>query len=120
MSATVNPSAHDEITELKKRITQLETVRTSYTSPVFSQPSRSRFWNVLEMIGLVAVAGAIFWLGSINSTVNATSAKVDKLTDAIMSPSKESISSRMAVLETRIDSMDNKLDGIAKKLDHAP
>lgn len=109
------PPAPDKVAELESRLRHLESLRASVSNmgvaatPVAAPPS---LWltNILQGLTLATAIGAAFWLGSLSGTVNASAAKIDKLTDSVAGTSRESISSRLSVIETRLDTMDKKLD----------
>lgn len=116
MATTVTPP-HTETASIEQRVARLERTSVTAATTLTASGPKGRFRILLEFIGVGALVGAIFFLGTMYSTVNATAVKVDKLTEAIMSPSKDSLSSRMAVVETRLTSIEAKLDAMDKKLD---
>ena len=101
-----------EVAEIRRKISEIVVP----TLP----PTRSRLHIIVEFIGVVAIAGAIFWLGTLSSTVSSTASKVDKMSDALIGVSKDSLSSRIAVMETKMTAIETKLDAIDKKLDSRP
>lgn len=113
MAASVTPSATDKMAELEKRIQQMESVGGS---PPMKPPS---LWltNLLQGVTLVTVIGAAFWLGSLGSTVNATATKLDKLSDAVSGTSRDSLTSRITVLETKFDGFEIRLNKVETRLD---
>jgi hypothetical protein len=111
MATNISPS---EIEELRRRISSLEAMPISTRQ---AAPRTSWLLGIIQTLSFAGILGAAFWLESLNSTVASTAAKVDRLTDAMTSASKDSLNSRMAVMETRITAIDTKLDTIDKKLD---
>jgi|ERR1051326_76138 hypothetical protein len=66
--------------------------------------------SLLQGITLTAIIGFAFWLGTLSGTVNRSAEKVDKLSDAMIGPSRESVSNRLSVIETKLDSLDKRLE----------
>jgi hypothetical protein len=107
---TISPGVAQELTQLKKRIIQLESGRATIApQPTFKSPS---LWltNMLQGVTLAAIVGCAFWLGALSSTISSASMKVDKLADSVAGASKESLSRRISVIETKLDSLDKRLD----------
>ena len=108
------PPARDRIAELEARLSHLESFRASMSNAVGvappAKPPSLLFTNLLQGVTLVTVVAAAFWLGSLNGTVSATASKLDKLSDSVSGASRDSMSSRLSVIETRLDSLDKKLD----------
>jgi hypothetical protein len=113
MASTVNPAAaSDKLSDLELRLGRLESVKASVGNQFgVATPPRQSLWitNLLQGVTLVTIAASAFWLGSLSSTVSSTSAKVDRLTDAV-SGSKDSLSSRASVIETKLDEINKKFD----------
>lgn len=114
MASTVNPSAPDKITELEARLHQLETSRAETVE--LKTPSLG-LTNMLQGVTLAMVVACAFWLGSLSSTVSTTAVRLERLESAVLGASRDSVISRLAVVETRLDGIDRKLDSIDKKLD---
>jgi len=66
--------------------------------------------TLLQSVTLVTIVGCAFWLGSLSTTVSNTSQKLDKLNDGIVGISKDSLSNRLATIETKLDNIDKKLE----------
>ena len=119
VAATVSPSISDKVSELENRLRHLESVRASMSNSVGvpSPPKPPSLWltNLLQGVTLVTIAASAFWLGSLSSTVSSTSNKLDKLNESVMGVSRDSVSSRMSVIETKLDSLDKKLDSAPTK-----
>jgi hypothetical protein len=77
-----------------------------------SLPSNTPGWitTALQSVTLVTIVGCAFWLGSLSNTVTNTSQKLDKLNDGIAGISKDSVSNRLIAIETKLDSIEKKLD----------
>ena len=64
---------------------------------------RPHTWtNVLQIGTLIAVLSFAFWLGSLSTKVSMQS---DKLNESVAGASRDSISSRLSVIETKIDAL---------------
>jgi len=80
--------------------------------------SKKRFfpeWLVttLQGITLATIVGCAFWLGSLSSTVSRSAEKLDKLSDAVMNPSRDGMANRLSVIETKLDTINEKLENAA-------
>ncbi|PYS81670.1 MAG: hypothetical protein DMF67_15920 [Acidobacteria bacterium] len=71
--------------------------------------------NLLQGVTLLSIIGFAFWLGGMSGKVTATSDKVDKLNSVVLE-SRDSLSSRMATVEAKLDSIDKKLDTITENI----
>ena len=118
MATTITPP-HPDTATVEQRLARLErTSLTAGSSLVTQSPvPQGWFWKTLQTVSAVAIIGAAFWLGGLNSKVEANAVKLDKLYDSVAGVSKDSLNNRMAVVETRLSSIENKIDGIDKKLD---
>jgi hypothetical protein len=118
MATSVTPPLDEKVSQIENRLRQLESMRVSVgTAPVASAPRPPSLWftNLLQGVTLVTIAACAFWLGSLSSTVSTTSGKLDKLNDAVMGISKDSLSSRVSVIETKLDEANKKLDTFQPK-----
>src|SRR6266849_6412292 len=61
--------------------------------------------TALQSVTLVVIVGCAFWLGSLSTTVTNTSQKLDKLNDGVVGISRDSVSSRLATIETKLDAI---------------
>jgi uncharacterized coiled-coil protein SlyX len=117
----------DRLRELEEALLErLKRVRAAYSqyaqppSPLPQSVNRSSlsFWvpsaitAILQGLTLAGIIGVAFWLGSLNTTVNNTSNKVDKFSEKVdkLSEKVDGLSSRTAVMETKLESVDKKLD----------
>src|SRR5258705_12652735 len=104
MSATVPTTPHVSI---KKRLNRLEGMSTTVGFPAPAQPQvRPHTWtNALQIGTLIAVLSFAFWLVSLSTKVSMQSDKLDKLNDSVAGASRASITSRLSVIETKIDAL---------------
>lgn len=118
MATTITPP-HPETASVEQRLNRLETTSLTAGRPITTQPNSPQgwFWKTLQTASAVAIIGAAFWLGTLNNKVETNALKLDKLYDSVAGVSKDSLNSRMAVVETRLSNIESKLDGIDKKLD---
>jgi len=66
--------------------------------------------TALQGITLAAIVGFAFWFSSLSNTVSNTSQKVDKLNDAVVGVSRDSLSNRLTVIETKLDAIDKRIE----------
>jgi hypothetical protein len=59
--------------------------------------------TALQSVTLVTIVGCAFWLGSLSTTVASTSQKLDKLNDAVVGVSRDSVSNRLVAIETKLE-----------------
>jgi hypothetical protein len=76
-------------------------------------PAPSWLGSLLQGLTLVSVVAAAFWLGSLSNKLSETSAKTDRLYSVVLE-SRDSISARMSAMEAKLDSIDKKLDEMAR------
>jgi len=92
-------------------------------SPLAS-PSRSGIsgWltAALQSVTLVAIVACAFWLGSLSTTVSNTSQKVDKLNDGVVGVSRDSLSSRLIAIETKLDIINRRIEAGAAQPQKKP
>ncbi|PWT83228.1 MAG: hypothetical protein C5B44_00935 [Acidobacteria bacterium] len=102
----------EKIAQLEDRLHKIESFRASSTQPL-------SLWltNILQGVTLVTIGACAFSLGSLSSTVSATSTKLDKLNDAVIGVSRESLSNRVSIIETKLDSLSGRVDAIEARLD---
>ena len=79
----------DRVSGLEGRLSKLE--------------KRKILTGVVQVGTLLAIISFAFWLGTLSSTVNDTSRKLDKLNDAVIGSSKDSLSNRLSIIETKLD-----------------
>jgi hypothetical protein len=99
--------------------------KTSYVTSPLSTWLPGAITSVLQGITLVTLLGFTFWFGGLNKTVENTSERLKTVESAVSGDRRDSLSSRMTMVETKLDNLDNrmgvietKLDGLDKKLDH--
>ena len=104
MSTSVPTTPHVSIEE---RLDRLENMRTTVGFPGPAQPQvRPHTWtNVVQIGTLIALLSFAFWLGSLSTKVSMQSDKLDKLNESVAGASRDSISSRSSVIETKIDAL---------------
>lgn len=74
--------------------------------------SRSWVINVFGGVGIAAIAAFAFFLGSMNNSITRLSEKTDKIYSIVLESSKDSLASRTSVIESKLDNIDKKLDGL--------
>jgi hypothetical protein len=75
--------------------------------------SRSWVVNVFGGVGIVAIATFAFFLGAMNNSINRLADKTDRIYTVVLESSKDSLASRTSVIEEKIDGIDKKLDKLA-------
>jgi hypothetical protein len=96
---------------IEERLARLEGIRTTFAPPVpTTEHAKIPTWlgvvNAGTLLAVIIAIGSFgYYLGGINSTLSATSANVEKLNNAVTGTSRESITNRLSVIETKIDSI---------------
>lgn len=76
--------------------------------------SRSWVFNVFGSITLVGIVGFAFFLGTMNNAITRASEKSDKIYTVVLE-AKDSLASRTSVIESKLDSIDKKLDSLTSR-----
>jgi hypothetical protein len=97
---------------IEERLARLESIRTTFAPPAppIAEHAKIPTWlgvvNAGTLLAVIIAIGSFgYYLGGINSTLSTTSANVEKLNNAVSGTSRESITNRLSVIETKIDSI---------------
>ncbi len=107
------PSSTNELNELEDRIKALESRYSTVTAPPAmpvapEKPNNHWVSNLLQGVTLITIVGFAFWLGTLSTNLRQNTEKVDKMYSVVLE-SKDSISARLAVIETKLDAIDKRL-----------
>ncbi len=97
--------------DLERRVQALETRHLTTNVPPTSlpeKPSNSWFANLFQGLTLAAIVGCAFWLGTLNTGIKQNTERVDKIYGIVLE-SRDSMSARLSVIETKLDAIDRKL-----------
>jgi hypothetical protein len=101
--------------DLENRVRALESRHLTTTIPTSSLPenhNNSWFTNLLQGVTLAALVGFAFWLGTLSTSIKQSSERVDKIYGVVLE-SKDSMSARLNIIETKLDTIDKKLTELA-------
>lgn len=102
---------------IEERIKKLEAVIDRLSMSAAQEAKPSFITNLLQGVTLLSIVAFAFWFGTLNGKVDQATIKVDTLTSAISGATKDSLSSRLTAVETKLDSIDKTLASIDSKLD---
>ncbi|MCA1567829.1 MAG: hypothetical protein LC803_19720 [Acidobacteria bacterium] len=105
MAARTPPSSlgvEERLHQLEERLAALDVSKPWFaTFPTW-------VLNLLSGLSLVVVLGFAYWLGSLSTSLKQNTEKTDKLYSIVLE-SKDSLTARLGVIETKLDSIDRKL-----------
>ncbi len=108
MSAYTPTVPHASVEE---RLARLESMATTVVpsippAPTAKIPTWLAVLNVGTLLAVViAVVTFAFYLGGLNNTAITTAQNLDKLNTAVVGTSRDSIASRLSVIETKLDAL---------------
>ena len=99
-----------------ERVASLADIRVEPLAETMSRPTTQSQSSIagwvttaMQSVTLVTIVGCAFWLGSLSTTVSRTSQNLDKLNDAVVGVSRDSVSNRLIAIETKLENIDKKI-----------